>query len=212
MSRHKTAPVVAPIGDMAPKSVTRSLARTAATEPDRRAGGGDAARPAFRDAVAELFASQFSHVYRFLHRLSGEPDLAADLAQEAFVRLYERGSLPDAPASWLITVALNQFRNGVSSRSRRLRLLTAERAAHVLADPPPSPAHAAALRDASARVRSTLDQLAHRDRQMLLLCAEGYRYRDIATAVGVHEASVGTLLARAKRAFRAAYGEDRDAP
>jgi DNA-directed RNA polymerase specialized sigma24 family protein len=36
--------------------------------------------------------------------------------------------------------------------------------------------------------------------------AEGYSYRDIAAALDLRETSVGTLLARAKRAFRENYG------
>ena len=47
---------------------------------------------------------------------------------------------------------------------------------------------------------------------MLLLRAEGYGYRDIAAALGLHEASVGTLLARAKGAFREAYDAHEDEP
>lgn len=162
---------------------------------------------AFRAAVEELFANHFPRVFRIVNRLSGEPDLAADVAQEAFVRLYERGSLPDTPVAWVITVALNRFRNRAAKHSRRLRLLTAERAARVLSDPPPSPAQAVAHDEARDRVRAALSRLPERDRQMLLLCAEGYRYRDIAAALNINEASVGTLLARAKRAFRDAYGD-----
>lgn len=166
----------------------------------------------FRDAVAELFDAHFHRLYRFLERLSGEPDLAADLAQEAFVRMYERGALPDAPEAWLIAVALNRFRNVASKRSRRTRLLTIERATRVLADPPPSPMQTAVASESSERVRAALDRLPERERQLLLLSAEGYRYRDIAAALGINESSIGTLLARAKRAFRAVYGDDGDAP
>ena len=41
--------------------------------------------------------------------------------------------------------------------------------------------------------------------RVLLLQAEGSRYRDIAAALGLNEASVGVLLARARIAFRRAY-------
>jgi RNA polymerase sigma-70 factor (ECF subfamily) len=156
----------------------------------------------FHDRFVELFDAHFQRLYRYLDRLSGEPELAADLAQEAFVRLYARGSLPDAPEAWLITVAMNLFRNVRSMRARRRRLLTVPRAEAVLADPPPSPAQTAVATDARERVRAALDHLPARERQMLLLRAEGYSYRDIAAALELNEASVGTLLARAKRAFR----------
>ena len=56
-----------------------------------------------------------------------------------------------------------------------------------------------------------MDRLSERDRGLLLLRAEGYSYRDLATALGLNEASVGTLLARAKREFLKEYGEDPNA-
>jgi DNA-directed RNA polymerase specialized sigma24 family protein len=45
-----------------------------------------------------------------------------------------------------------------------------------------------------------------RERELLLLRAEGYSYRDIASALELNETSVGTLLARARRRFEEAYG------
>jgi RNA polymerase sigma factor (sigma-70 family) len=168
-------------------------------------------RPSFHDQFVELFNAHFSGLYRYLDRLSGEPELAADLAQEAFVRLYRRGSSPDTPEAWLITVATNLFRNARSTRARRLQLLTAARAEDLLSDPPPSPGHAAESSDSRRRVRTAIDRLPERERQMLLLMADGYSYRAIATALDLNEASVGTLLARAKRAFREVYEAPSDA-
>jgi RNA polymerase sigma factor (sigma-70 family) len=167
--------------------------------------------PSPHDRFVELFNAHFTRLYRYLDRLSGEPELAADLAQEAFVKLYQRGAPPDRPEAWLITVATNLFRNARTKRSRQARLLTAARAEEVLSDPPLSPAHRADAGDARARVRSAIDQLGERDRQLLLLRAEGYSYRDIAAALDIHAGSVGTLLARAKRAFRSLYGDQADA-
>lgn len=164
----------------------------------------------FPDLLAEVHASHAASIFRFLNRLSGDPDLAADLAQEAFVRLYERGSLPEKPDRWLVTVALNLFRNE-RSKERRQRGL---RAAFPVDLAPPghaSPAERAESRGRRAEVRSALDRLPARDRELLLLRAEGYSYRDLADVLALHEASVGTLLARAKRAFETAYAEARRA-
>lgn len=165
----------------------------------------------FQHCFAAMFETHFARLYRYLDRLSGEPELASDIAQEAFVRLFRRGSMPDTPEAWLISVALNLFRNAKSSRSRRSRLLTATRSEGVLADPPLAPDQAAMVEDSRGRVRTALDRLSQRDRGLLLLRAEGYSYRDIAVALELNEASVGTLLARARRAFRDCY-EDPDAP
>lgn len=155
----------------------------------------------FHDDVARTFAVEFPRLFRFLGRLSGDHDLAADLVQEAFVRLFARGSMPDEPGAWLISVALNLYRNVQTTASRRRRLMTVFRAEAVMADPPPLPG--AGLDDESrrAQIRRTLARLSERDRQLLLLRAEAYRYGEIAVALDLNEASVGTLLARAKRAF-----------
>jgi len=156
---------------------------------------------------AELFDVHFHRLFRYLGRLSGDPDLAADVVQEAFVRLYQRGSAPEDPGAWLISVAMNLFRNEMGKRSRRLRLLTQERGDLTLGDPPPAPDEAAMAGDSRRAVRAALDGLPERDRMLLLLQAEGYRYGEIAAALRLNEASIGTLLARARRAFRRAYEE-----
>ena len=168
--------------------------------------------PAFHERFVELFEAHFHRVHRYLNRLSGDPELAADVAQEAFIKLYRRGSLPDSPEAWLISVAMNLFRNAASARSRRLRLLTPARGEGVLADPPAAPDQALEAEDARRRVRLALDRMPEREQRMLLLRAEGYSYRDIASALNLNEASVGALLARARRAFREIYEETSGAP
>ncbi len=168
--------------------------------------------PSFHDTFVGLFETHFRRLFRYLDRMSGEPELAEDIAQEAFVRLYQRGSLPDAPAAWLVSVAMNLYRNAQSSRSRRRRLLTVARSEGVHADPPTPPDEAAIAEESRLRVRAAIDRLPERERRLLLLHAEGYCYRDLAAALELNEHSVGTLLARAKRAFRERYEELSDAP
>jgi RNA polymerase sigma factor (sigma-70 family) len=163
------------------------------------------ATPSFHDQFVELFDAHFHRLYRYLDRLSGEPDLAADLVQEAFIKLYHRGSLPDAPAAWLISVAMNLFRNSRSTGGRRRRLLTVARGETVHSDPPPAPDQAVVSDESSGRVRSALERLPDRERRLLLLRTEGYSYGEIAVALKLNAASVGTLLARARDAFREAY-------
>lgn len=167
--------------------------------------------PSFHDRFVDLFDAHFHRLYRYLDRLSGEPELAADLAQDAFVRLYQRGSLPDAPEAWLITVAMNLFRNEKSTRSRRRRLLTVTRGENVHSDPAPSPEQVTSAEETRRRVRLAIDRLPERERRLLLLSAEGYTYLDIAAALKLNEASVGVLLARARRAFRETYTDASDA-
>jgi RNA polymerase sigma-70 factor (ECF subfamily) len=155
-----------------------------------------------------LFQPSYRRLYRYLDRLSGDPELAADLAQEALVRLYRRGEMPESPEAWLVTVALNLFRNAVTTERRRHRLLSADGGDRVYSDPAPPPDDAPGAEETRRRVRAAVDTLPERDRMLLLLRAEGYSYRELAQALELHEASVGTLLARAKQAFREAYRDD----
>ncbi len=197
-----------------PESVRRHETAPASQHARRREGARAPTEttPSFHDRFVDLFDAHFPRLYRYLDRLSGEPELAADLAQEAFVRLYRRASLPDAPDAWLVTVAVNLFRNVKSTRTRRRRLLTSTRGEGVHSDSPPSPAEAADAAETRRRVRAAVDRLPERERSLLLLRAEGYGYRDIAAALELNEASVGTLLARARRAFREIYEDAFDAP
>lgn len=166
----------------------------------------------WRDRFVELFDAHFHRLFRYLDRLSDDADLAADLAQDAFIRLYRRGSEPDAPEAWLISVAMNLFRNARATAARRRRLLTIVRAGHAHSDAAPSPLACTAASETRQRVRVALDALPERDRHLLLLDAEGYSHRAVALALNLNEASVGTLLARSKQRFRQACAESHHAP
>jgi RNA polymerase sigma factor (sigma-70 family) len=170
------------------------------------------ARPTFDAQFANLFQAHFQSLFRYLNRLSGETDNAADLAQETFVRLYRRGSLPDAPKAWLITVAMNLLRNARTTNSRRLRLMPRIEAEWAARSTPPSPETLTVRDEERGRVRAAIDRMAERERQLLLLHAEGCSYREIAAVLHLNVASVGTLLARARREFRALYDGGVDAP
>lgn len=159
------------------------------------------------DPFVALFEGQFPRLHRYLNRLCGDPELASELAQEAFVRLYQRRSPPDDPEAWLFTVGTNLLRNAGSKRARRARLLDAHRSRAVHSDEAPSPEVTTEAAEDRQRVRRAIDQLAERDRELLMLFSEGYSYREMATILRLNQVSVGTLLRRAKDAFRTAFEE-----
>ena len=173
-------------------------------------------------AFARLYELHWDGVTRLLTRLLGDPDDAGDVAQEVFVQLYRKppAQLADALGetngagtplrAWLFRVALNRGYNALrSGRRRRAR----EEA--VAADPSAAADGDAGVLEAANRaeeqdlVRRTLVRLSERHRDCLVLRAEGLSYAEIAAALDVAVGSVGTLLARAERAFKAAYGAQR---
>lgn len=152
----------------------------------------------FPDAYRSLYPA----VFRYLNRLTGDADLAEDLAQEAFVRLLERELPEDDARAWIFAVATNLARDHARTRRRRHRLLEERQ---VRADSPAWPDHEVERAERIEAVRRALAALSPRDRQMLLMREEGFSYREIAEAVGVLPGSVGTLIARALQRFGSAY-------
>ena len=165
------------------------------------------ARPRFEVLYRQLLPS----LLRYLERLMGDADAAEDVAQEAFLRLLGRPDLEEEAARlWLFTVATNLVRDRGRSVARRQRLLTA---VPVAPSAGPAPDERVERAEEIARVRAALDTLSERDRQLLLMREEGFKYHEIAQAVEVAPGSVGTLVARALKRFIEAYRphENRDA-
>lgn len=180
--------------------------RAGVTEPLGRAFSGKrSARSRSRLDFDALFQHWYPPLVRYLHGLTGDADLADDLAQESFVRLL-RQTMPEEEAKlWLFTVATNLVRDGARQTSRRQRLLTL---VPVWGSDAPLADEEMEHAERAQRVRAALDRLAARDQQILLMRQEGFRYAEIARATGVAPGSVGTLLARALRRFATVYREE----
>jgi RNA polymerase sigma-70 factor, ECF subfamily len=165
---------------------------------------GRAVSPAAADGVDydALFRRLYPSLFRYLHRMTGDADAADDIAQESFVRLLGRAMPEDEARLWLFTVATNLFRDGARTSKRRERLLAVRPWAPAAL---PRPDETLERTLTIGRVRQALDQLSERDRQMLIMREEGFRYDEIAQVAGVAPGSVGTLLARAARRFVAVY-------
>jgi RNA polymerase sigma-70 factor (ECF subfamily) len=149
-----------------------------------------------------VFARLQPSLFRYLHRLTGDQDVAEDIAQESFVRLL-RQSLPEAEVRpWLFTVATNLVRDRARKTERRQRLLMT---APELITRTPLPDENLERSERIRAVRAVLAKLPERDRQLLLMREEGFKYDEIAQVIGVASASVGTLIARALKKFVSEY-------
>jgi RNA polymerase sigma-70 factor, ECF subfamily len=142
-------------------------------------------------------------LHRFALRLSGDPDIADDVVQEAFTRLIEQDLPLDEARPWLYAVVTNLYRDRVRNRERRGRLLAAW---PPTPEAPEAPDVAVERAERVHRVRRALDVLSERDRRMLLMREEGFKYTEIAEVLGVRASSVGALVARALKRFARTYG------
>jgi RNA polymerase sigma-70 factor, ECF subfamily len=151
--------------------------------------------------LAQLFEQYYPSLVRMLYRRVGDRDRAEDLAQETFARAV--AAPPNNPRPWLFAVALNLVREDgrrAVTRGRRLELLRGEQDI-----PANSPDVDLERREETARVRAALATLNERDREALLLRAEGFDYEEIAATLGLAKGAIGTTLARARRRLVEAY-------
>jgi RNA polymerase sigma-70 factor (ECF subfamily) len=147
--------------------------------------------------IQPLFEEHYDVLFRYLVRLTGDPDLAADAAQEAFVRLVERRPEQSQVRGWLFRVATNVVRDDSRVRRRRVELLREAPDRVPVADAPLDPEGMLEARERRARVRAALDSLSKKDQTVLLMREEGFSHQEIAEAVGTTTKSVGSMIARA---------------
>jgi len=153
------------------------------------------------DPVADLFVEYHASLVRMLYRRTGDRDRAEEIAQETFARAVV--APPRNPRPWLFAVALNLVREEGRTASRQQRKLVLYKAEQPESTDTPDDEFDRGERIAG--VRAALDLLTDRDREALLLKAEGFSYDEIAATLGLARGAVGTTLARARQRLMAAY-------
>ncbi len=167
------------------------------------------AAPAERDMDDDLQAAFDDHwpwVCQTLYRLLGDWDEAEDLAIEVFCRLHDRPPADwDRVSGWLCRVATHTGLNALRARKRRRRYEDEAGALSLQRDAPVDPATVVERSETQHQVRQVLARMRPRAALLLVLRYNGLSYAEIAEALNVAPGSVGTLLARAERAFERRY-------
>jgi RNA polymerase sigma factor (sigma-70 family) len=154
--------------------------------------------------VESLYEAHRPALVRYLARYCGDPHVAEDAAQEAFVRLAERPPAGEENLrAWLFTVATRIALDDRRSHRRHENLLRGAPERAGLGEAPDRPDEALARGDLRRRVRAVLDSLGEKERTVLLMREEGFTHKEIAAAVGTTTGSVGTMIARALRKLTA---------
>ena len=158
-----------------------------------------------RAAIAELVSSQQRYVYSIAMTIMRNPSDAADLTQDAFIRLMR--ALPSYRAetkftTWLYRLVVNLGLDELRRRSRRIDPITLdEDAAPDPADPSLSadPLYRATTTEDAERVRKALQELPISQRLALTFYYfEDMPYEEIARAMDVPLNTVKSHIHRAK--------------
>ncbi len=151
-------------------------------------------------APAELsafYAAEYPRVVGALRLYTGNPSLAEDIAQDAFVKLcrdWEKVSRMSAPGAWVHRVAMNQAKS-----TFRRNKVAADKAP--LLRPPRESMQAEGVAGAAATsetVRDALLQLPHDLRAVVVLrYYADFSVAETATALGLPEGTVKTRTRKA---------------
>ena len=172
-----------------------------------------AARSGDQGAFETLVKANQAMAYQLAYRMTGNPEDAADLTQEAFLNAWRGLSAFDGRSSfstWLYRLTSNACIDFLRREKRRISLsMTLEggedeedRQAQ-LPDRRYSPERELEKKEAGAMLRRGLASLAPDYREILILRElQGLSYAEIAQTLELEEGTVKSRLARARLALR----------
>jgi RNA polymerase sigma-70 factor (ECF subfamily) len=171
----------------------------------RRAQAGD------REAIADLVTGQQRYVYSIAMSLLRDPADAADLTQDAFIRMLRSlGSYRGQTrfTTWLYRLVVNLGLDRIRQRGRPLVRLDDEPELDLASDDPLADAPLVAERvEQAALVRAALDELPEAQRLALTLhYFEELRYEDVAEVMGIPLNTVKSHIRRGKDRLAAVLG------
>ena len=149
-----------------------------------------------------IFHVHYERIARVIARVVRDPARAEELAVEIFWKLWRNPRIEGGKAGgWLYRAAVRTALDELRRQARRERyewlLGFASRSIN------PEETHAASEeREQVRRVLAAIDQ---RQAYLLLLRADGLSYEELAAALELNPASIGTLISRAQQAFRKEY-------
>ena len=158
-----------------------------------------------------FFHERYERIIRVVARVVRDPARAEEIAVEAFWKLWRNPKAQgDQAGGWLYRTAVRLALDELRRQTRRVR---SEKATEGPLSAP-TPEQLRLDDEAREQVRRTLARLDSRSAELLLLRSDGLSYGEVAAALDLTPASVGTLLTRAQRAFRkeyvTRYGEPND--
>ena len=153
-------------------------------------------------AFESLVRRHLDAIYGYLYRLTGSAADAEDLAQETFLRVWQKaGSYAPGrvrAATWLHTIAHRLAVDGFRKRRELTRAVLPEKA-----DERADPATQQAALEQQRLLDQALTQLPERQRAAILLCqVQGFSNAQAAEIIGVKVRALESLLARARRSLR----------
>jgi len=152
--------------------------------------------------IERTFQAQYERIARVIARVLRDPARAEELAVEVFLKW---SRTPQAQGenseAWLYRVAV---RTGLDELRRETRRTRREGLIRFFRNSP-TPEDIRASKEDQENVRAVLSAIQHRQAELLVLRSHGLSYDELAAALGLNPASIGTFLSRAEQTFRKEY-------
>ena len=162
-----------------------------------------------RDAFAILVGRHLEAIHAFNYRLLRNAEDAADLAQEAFLRVWSRAGTY-RPGRVKVTTWLHRIARNLCIDLHRRRKDSEQLDGSEPDESSSAPDQAPAEQRLAAALARELAALPERQRTALMLChRQGMSNRDAAVVLGVSVDALESLLARGRRTLRVALREYR---
>ena len=163
------------------------------------AGGRAADAPAIEADVLILFDRWAPSLLRYASSFGLTAEESEDVVQEVFLSLFKHLRLGRPQSNlkgWLFQVAHNLALRHRRRMRRRAGGPWDQAAAERRADPSPDPEARLHGAERRRRMQSVIHAMPERDRRCLQLRAEGLRYREIASTLGISLGAVAKSLTR----------------
>ena len=151
-----------------------------------------------------IFLAQYPRIARVIASVIQDPARAEEIAVEVFLKWSAKPAAQGTSAEgWLYRVAVRMAHNELRRRIRRTRYESLFNFIRRI----DTPEELLASRQEQQRIDVVLSAIGPRNAALLALRSSGFSYAELASALELNPASVGTLLARAQREFRKEYIE-----
>ncbi|MEI7744186.1 MAG: sigma-70 family RNA polymerase sigma factor [Chloroflexota bacterium] len=161
--------------------------------------------------VEELFAKHQHEIYAYLVRMLRDPELAADLTQDAFVKAYKAYDTlekPENARAWLYQIAHRVALDDL----RRKRIVRFIPLVGETRNSAPSAEHLVMEARLSGDLQRALEKIPERQRAALLMAElHDLTGLELAAALGVSHVAARALLTRARENLRQALAAERAA-
>lgn len=166
------------------------------------------------EAIAQLIRHHQNALYAFMLRMTGRPETAEDVVQEAFVRVLKNIDRFDTRfrfSTWLFTIAKRLYMNQVQKHAPTFESQLLEFRGGDHPGPDRSSIHTEVMENARSAIDDALLSLSEQQREILLLFhQQNWSIHEIASHLDMPEGTIKSHLHRARKRMRRVLAASKD--